>query len=177
MEEKVYIAGFGGQGTLFIGQLLAHAGLKEGREVSFVPVYGVEKRGGEASCGVTVSDSRISSPIVTDPSVLVAMNDRSLLKYEKSVLPEGMIIVNGSLVKVPVKREDVRVKVINANEEAEALGDSMLANNIILGALVKLTGIVSIESVKDSLRNMLSRHNIRAISSNARALERGLELA
>ncbi|MCL6634516.1 MAG: 2-oxoacid:acceptor oxidoreductase family protein [Peptococcaceae bacterium] len=177
MLEEIYIAGFGGQGALSTGQLLAYAGLAEGKFVSYVPFYGVEKRGGVANCGVTISDRQISSPIVTEPSVLVAMNNSSLERFEGAVVPGGLIITNSSLVDAAVKRKDVRVVQIRAYEEAEALGDARVANNVILGALLELTGVVSIGAVEESLKKVLPKRYHDTIPVNVKALERGAELA
>ncbi|MCL6557745.1 MAG: 2-oxoacid:acceptor oxidoreductase family protein [Firmicutes bacterium] len=177
MMEEIYIAGFGGQGALSTGQLLAYAGLMEGKHVSYVPFYGVEKRGGVANCGVTISDQEISSPIVTEPSVLVVMNNPSLERFENAVVPGGLIIINSSLVESQVKRTDVRVIAIKANEEAEALGDSRIANNVILGALLELTGVVSIETTEESLKKVLPKRHHGMIPVNRKALEKGAELA
>lgn len=177
MLEEIYIAGFGGQGTLSTGQLLAHAAVKEGKHVSYAPFYGVEKRGGVANCAVTISDRRISSPIVTEPTILVVMNNTSLERFEKSVVSGGLIIVNSSLVDMPVQRDDVNVFSIRANEEAEALGDPMVAVNIILGALVEFAGAVSVESVSESLKEVLPERRHGMIPINVKALERGSKLA
>jgi len=177
MLEEIYIAGHGGQGALSTGQLLAHAALKEGKAVSYVPIYGVEKRGGVSNCGVTVSDRQVSSPLVTEPTVLVAMNNLSLERFENSVVPGGLIITNSSLVETAVSRTDVKVIPIRANEEAEALGDPLVANNIILGAILELTGVVSIKAVEESLKVVLpERHHVK-IPVNLKALERGAQLA
>lgn len=177
MLEEIYIAGFGGQGALSTGQLLAYAGLMEGKFVSYVPFYGVEKRGGVANCGVTISDQQISSPIVTEPSALVVMNNPSLERFENAVIPGGLIITNSSLVEATVQRDDVKVVPIRANEEAEALGDSRVANNVILGALLELTGVVSIDTVGESLKKVLPKRHHSMIPVNVKALERGAELA
>lgn len=177
MLEEIYIAGSGGQGALSTGQLLAHAALAEGKFVSYVPFYGVEKRGGMANCGVSISDCQISCPIVTEPTILVAMNNSSLDRFENTVVPGGMIITNSSLVDAPVKRNDVKVVPICANEEAEKLGDSRVANNVILGALLELTGIVSIEAVEDSMKKVLPERHHNMIPVNVKALKRGAELA
>ena len=177
MLEEIYIAGFGGQGALSMGQLLAHAALTEGKFVSYVPFYGVEKRGGVANCGVTISDRQISSPIVAEPSVLVVMNNPSLERFENAVVPGGLIITNSSLVETPIKRDDVKVAPIPANEEAEILGDSRVANNIILGALLELTGVVSINTVEESLKKVLPKQRHNMIPVNVKALERGAALA
>lgn len=177
MLEEIYIAGFGGQGALSTGQLLAQAGLLEGKQVSYVPIYGVEKRGGVANCAVTISDREISSPIITEPTVLVVMNSASLERFEDSVVPGGLIITNSSLVEDRVRRKDVRVVPVPANEEAEAVGDSRVANNIILGALLELTGVFSIETVEKSLYEVLPERHHSTIPVNRKALERGAELA
>jgi 2-oxoglutarate ferredoxin oxidoreductase subunit gamma len=175
--EEIYIAGFGGQGALSTGQLLAQSGLTEGRQVSYVPIYGVEKRGGVANCGVTISDRQISSPIVTEPTVLVVMNSLSLERFESTVAAGGLIITNSSLVESPVRRDDVRVFPLPANQEAELLGDGRVANNIILGALLELTGVVSIETVEKALYDVLPKRHHGMIPINRKALERGAELA
>lgn len=177
MMEAVYIAGHGGQGTLSTGQLLANACLKEGKFVAYLPFYGVEKRGGVSNCGVTISDQRISSPFVTEPTVLIAMNSISLERYESAVVPGGLVITNSSLVETAVARNDVRAVSIPANEEAEQMGDPMVANNIILGALLELTGVVSIQTVTESLKEVLPERHHGKIPANVRALERGAELA
>ncbi len=177
MHEEIYIAGVGGQGALSTGQLLTYAGLGEGKFVSYVPVYGVEKRGGMANSGVTISDRQISCPIVTEPTVLIVMNNSSLERFESSVVPGGLIIINSSLVDSPVTRDDVRVVTVPANEEAEALGDVKVANNIILGVFLGLTGLVSIKSVEQSLKIVLPQRHHDMIPINVKALERGGELA
>ncbi len=176
MLEEIYIAGFGGQGALSTGQLLAHAGLMEGKYVSYVPIYGVEKRGGVANCGVTISNQQISSPLVTEPTVLVVMNSLSLERFEKAVVPGGLIIINSSLVEPRVQRTDIRVLPICANEEAESLGDPMVANNVILGALLEITRVVAIETVSEALKDVLPVRRHDMIPVNVKALEKGAEL-
>lgn len=177
MLEEVLIAGFGGQGILSTGMLLAHAGMLEDKEVAWIPSYGPEMRGGTANCGITISDEPISSPLVTEPTTLIVMNKPSLEKYEQQVVPDGRILINSSLVDYDVKRDDVLVMKIQANKIAEEIGNIRVANNVILGALIKLTGIVSIDSVVESLKNVLPprRHNM--IPANREALERGAKLA
>jgi len=177
MHEEIYIAGIGGQGTLSMGQLLALAATSENKEVSYVPFYGPEKRGGFANCGVTISDRPISSPIISEPSVLVVMNNLSLKNYEDSVIPGGIIIVNSSMVNLGVKRSDVRVVLIKASEEAEHLGDIRVANSVILGALIELTAVVSVSAIEKSFEQILSERNLDMIPINLKALERGAELA
>jgi 2-oxoglutarate ferredoxin oxidoreductase subunit gamma len=175
MFESVLIAGFGGQGVLSTGQLLAEAGLAEGKHVAWIPSYGPEMRGGTANCGVTISDNIISSPVVTEPTVLIVMNRPSLEKFEKSVVKDGIIFVNSSLIDIKATRDDAQVYYIPANKMAEELGNSKVANNIILGSLIELTKIVTPKAVESSLRKVLPprRHNL--IPINLKALEVGAE--
>ena len=177
MLQEVLIAGFGGQGVLSTGQLLAYAGMIENKQVAWIPSYGPEMRGGTANCGITISDEPISSPLVTEPTTLIVMNRPSLDKFEKSVVPGGLILINSSLVDQKVQREDLQVLEIPANQIAEELGNAKVANNVILGVLIELTGIVSLEAVVESLKKVLParRHNL--IPVNQQALEKGIQLA
>ncbi len=177
MLQEVLIAGFGGQGVLSTGQLLAYAGMIENKQVAWIPSYGPEMRGGTANCGITISDEPISSPLVTEPTTLIVMNRPSLDKFEKSVVPGGLILINSSLVDQKVTRQDLQVLEIPANKIAEELGNTKVANNIILGVLIELTGIVSLEAVVESLKKVLParRHNL--IPVNQQALEKGMQLA
>lgn len=176
MFEGILIAGFGGQGVLSTGQLLAYAGMVEDKYVAWIPSYGPEMRGGTANCGVTISDAPISSPVVSEPTVLIAMNRPSLEKFEPQVVPGGIILVNSSLIDIKVQREDVKSVYISANDLAEEIGNAKIANNIILGALIGMTGVVSIDSVVESLREVLPprRHNL--IDINRTGLEKGTQL-
>ncbi|OAT86502.1 2-oxoacid:acceptor oxidoreductase family protein [Desulfotomaculum copahuensis] len=176
MFQAILIAGFGGQGVLSTGQLLAYAGMLEGRHVAWIPSYGPEMRGGTANCGVTIADRPISSPVVSEPTTLIAMNRPSLEKFEPDVQPGGLILVNSSLIDIKARRTDVRVEYIKANELAEEIGNSKVANNIILGALLEITGVVSIDAVEESLRKVLPAHHHDLIPVNRRALELGREL-
>ncbi len=173
MFESILIAGFGGQGVLSTGQLLAEAGLVEGKHVAWIPSYGPEMRGGTANCGVTISDNIISSPVVTEPTVLIAMNRPSLEKFEKSVVKDGIIFVNSSLIDIKATRDDVQVHYIPANKMAEELGNSKVANIIILGGLIELTKVVTPEAVESSLRKVLPPHRHKLIPVNLKALEVG----
>ncbi len=177
MLQEVLIAGFGGQGVLSTGQLLAYAGMIENKQVAWIPSYGPEMRGGTANCGITISDEPISSPLVTEPTTLIVMNRPSLDKFEKSVVPGGLILINSSLVDQKVTRQDLQVLEIPANRIAEELGNTKVANNIILGVLIELTGIVSLEAVVESLKKVLParRHNL--IPVNQQAIEKGMQLA
>ncbi len=177
MLESILIAGFGGQGVLSTGQLLAYSGMLENKYVAWIPSYGPEMRGGTANCGVTVSDTPISSPVVSEPTVLIAMNRPSLEKFESCVSPAGIIMVNSSLIDIKVQREDVRTIYVPANDLAEEMGNGKVANNIILGSLIEMTGVVSLDMVVESLKKVLPprRHNL--IDINREALEKGMQLA
>jgi len=175
MFERVLLAGFGGQGILSAGQLLTYAGILEGKHVTWVPSYGAEMRGGTANCGVTISSRPISSPIVSEPEALVAMNKPSLEKLEQSVVSNGLILVNSSLVNGKVTRKDVQVMYIPANKLAEELGNNKVAVNIVLGALIFLTQIVSLDSTVESLGKVLPPHHQKLITLNQRALKAGAQ--
>lgn len=176
MYEGILIAGFGGQGVLSTGQLLAYAGMVEGRHVAWIPSYGPEMRGGTANCGVTISDRPISSPVVSEPTVLIVMNRPSLEKFEKAVAKGGIIFVNSSLIDIKATRTDISVYYIPANEMAEEIGSSRVANNIILGALIELTGVVTPGAVEKSLQEVLPPHHHKMIPLNLKALETGAAL-
>lgn len=178
MLQEIIIAGFGGQGVMSTGQLLAYAGLVEDKHVSWIPSYGPEMRGGTANCSVTISDLPVSSPIITEPDTLIVLNRPSLEKFEKDVKPGGLILLNSSLIDVEPKRQDVKVLKVPINELAnEKLGNSRVANMIILGAFIELTGAVSIESVVGALRKVLPEYRHNLIPLNRQALELGVELA
>lgn len=176
MFEAILIAGFGGQGVLSTGQLLAYAGMVEGRHVAWIPAYGPEMRGGTANCGVTISSSPISSPVVSEPTVLIAMNRPSLEKFEVNVVKGGIIFVNSSLISIKSKRSDLRAYYIPANDMAEELGSGKVSNNIILGALIELTGVVTPGAVEKSLQDVLPPHHHKMIPLNLKALEAGAAL-
>lgn len=172
MHEEIAIAGFGGQGVLFIGRLLAEAGLLEEREVVWVPSYGGEKRGGTVRCNVIISDEKIGCLFVTDPTAAIAMNPASLVRFEPTMRPRGLLIVNKSLVPSKVSRKDIRVLYVPAIDLAVELGDSSVSNLITLGALVAGCPVVSISSIIAVMGNMLST-NKRRIEMNKQALDKG----
>ena len=178
MLQEIIIAGFGGQGVMSTGQLLAYAGLVEDKHVSWIPSYGPEMRGGTANCSVTISDNPVSSPIINEPDTLIVLNRPSLDKFEKDVKPGGLILLNSSLIDVEPKRQDVKVLKVSINELAnEQLGNSRVANMILLGAFIELTGAVSIESVEGALKKVLPEYRHNLIPLNRQALELGVELA
>lgn len=173
MEYQIVIAGFGGQGLLFSGKVLAYAALTEQRELSWLPSYGPEMRGGTANCNVIISDTPVGSPIVQNPNVLMVMNTPSLDKYEKTVVPGGKIFVDSSLVSRKVAREDVEVYYIPATKMAGEMGIPTLANMILLGALVKVTGCVSDEAVEKGLKKIVSAKHADLLGANLMAIQAG----
>ncbi|SES62529.1 2-oxoacid:acceptor oxidoreductase family protein [Anaerobranca gottschalkii] len=167
------LAGFGGQGVMSMGQLIAYAGMLEGKEVSWMPSYGPEMRGGTANCTVVVSEEPIGSPVVTEPQVVVAMNLPSLDKFESMVKPGGVLIINSSLINRSCQREDITVIEVPANEIANELGNLKVANMVVLGTLIAQTKVVSKESIIESLKKVLPEHRHNLIPMNEEALNRG----
>lgn len=173
---EMILAGFGGQGILFMGKLLANAAMLNSKQLSWLPSYGPEMRGGTANCHVIISEDAIGSPIVTKPNVLVAMNKPSLDKFENDVASGGCIFVDTSLVDRKVKRDDVKVVYVNATEEAHAIGNKGLANMVMLGAVLKTTEIFSLEEIELTMEKMLpkSKHNL--IETNINAIKKGMNI-
>lgn len=169
--HKLYFAGFGGQGILLMGQLVAYAGMLEGKQVTFLPSYGPEMRGGTANCTVIVSDDPISCPIVDQASILVAMNLPSLLKFEDQVLPGGHIFLNTSLVKQTIKRTDVTVHELEATELAKGLGNEKTANIVMLGLLNERIGLVERKSLEEALHKVMGETKARFLKINQIALD------
>ncbi len=177
MQTEIVIAGFGGQGVLFAGELLAYAALDAGHQVTWIPSYGPEMRGGTAHCTVIISDDEIGSPVVRNPRAAIVMNLPSLERYEPLVAAGGVLVVNGSLVDRPVQRRDIASVVIPAVEEAEAIGDRRMANIILLGALLERLPVLTHAAVMDALRAHLPERKRALLEPNARAMERGAALA
>lgn len=168
--HKLVIAGFGGQGVMLIGQMIAYAGMLEGKEVTWMPSYGPEMRGGTANCSVIVSDKRISSPIVTDATAVVAMNLPSLMKFENLIKPGGQLFVNTSLIKEQPSRNDVEIYNIDANEIAVGLHNDKVSNMVILGAIVNKTGIVKLESIEKVMDKLFTGNKAKLLPLNKQAL-------
>jgi len=176
MLERMIISGFGGQGVMLMGRLLAYAGMLEGKNVVWMPSYGPEMRGGTANCTVLISTKEIGSPIVSHPKTLIAMNQPSLDKFEPNVSENGLIILNDSLIEREVKRNDVNVVRIPADDIADKLGNSRAANMVVLGAYVKRSGVVKMENIFKALEKALSGRNQDLINLNKEALKQGAEL-
>lgn len=175
MTTKTIMAGFGGQGVVLMGTLLTYTAMVEGKHTTFFPSYGAEMRGGTANCSVVVSDKEIASPIVNQPDCVVAMNIASLNKFEDRVRPGGMIFVNSSLIDRSVERKDVTEIRVPANEIAESLGNAKAANMVMLGGIVKKTGVVDLESLSGCLEKVLSERAMALLDLNKQALKKGFE--
>lgn len=174
----VIISGFGGQGVLFVGYLLAHAAMYDGKKVACVPSYGVEMRGGTAHCSVVIDEREINSPIVEQPDALLAFNQPSLVKFGPRITPQGLMLINSSMTADNglCGRNDLHVIYIAANQEAQKIGDIRVANLVMLGGLVKATGIVSLESTKIALEAVLPEHRRNVLSLNRQALDAGSDM-
>ena len=173
MVERNIFAGFGGQGVLLMGQLLAAAGMKEGKNTSWIPSYGPEMRGGTANCSVMLSDDEIDSPLVTRPTSLIVMNRPSLEKFENSVVPGGSIFVNSSMIDLKVQRTDVNAYYVPCTEIATELGNPKVSNMIMLGAYIGKSHCVDIETVLEALLEKLGERKAKLIPLNREALKRG----
>ncbi|MBQ7161167.1 MAG: 2-oxoacid:acceptor oxidoreductase family protein [Clostridia bacterium] len=176
MTTQILIAGFGGQGILFAGKFLANKGLLEGRQLSWLPSYGPEMRGGTANCSVVLSDQPIGSPIVTKPDVLIAMNLPSLDKYESAVVPGGVIFVDSALIERKVRRNDVKAYYIPATKLAQQNGIPTLANMIMLGKVMRECDFVSYEGIEDAVRTVVSAKHADLFDVNLRAINIGREI-
>jgi len=168
--HKLIIAGFGGQGVMLIGQMIAYAGMLEGKEVTWMPSYGPEMRGGTANCTVIVSDKKINSPIISEATSVVAMNLPSMVRFEDTVVPGGKLFVNRSLIKEKPGRDDIDVYYIDANEIAAGLQNDKAANMVILGAIARVTGIVELESIEKVMEKLFIGNKSKLIPLNKQAL-------
>jgi len=175
MQQEVIVSGFGGQGVLFAGQLLAYTGMDEGKAVTWIPSYGPEMRGGTANCTVVISDEEIGSPFVKNPTAVIAMNLPSLDKYEPLVEKGGTLVVNTSMVNRKVERKDIKVVSIPANDIAEALGSKRSVNMVMLGALLANLDLLSIEAVETALEGHLPERHKKFLAGNKAALHKGAE--
>jgi 2-oxoglutarate ferredoxin oxidoreductase subunit gamma len=175
MREEIIISGFGGQGILFAGKLLAHAGLESGLNVVFFPSYGPEMRGGTAHCTVIISEDEIGSPFIRNPSVAIVMNIPSFERYEPLVKEGGLLVVNTSLVDRSPSRGDIEVIPIPANDIAEEVGDKRLANIVLIGALLERSDIITLDVVQKSLQKNIPEYRRNLLEANLAALTRGTQ--
>src|SRR5512138_3709506 len=175
MQTDIIIAGFGGQGVLFAGQLLAYAAMDEGREVTWIPSYGPEMRGGTANCTVIIADEEIGSPMVRNPKAVIAMNLPSLDKYEPTVKADGVLVANAGMVNREAGRHDIRVAMIPGNEIAESLGDRRMCNMVLLGGLLANLQVLPLDAIERALQAHLPARHQRLLPMNVQALHRGAE--
>ena len=171
MKCRMFFAGSGGQGTLAIGQMIAKAAMDEGKEVTWLPSYGPEMRGGTANCTVVVSDQPIRCPLIDEADVLVVMNLPSLLKFEPMVVPGGLLFINSNLVPQEPKRTDLRVHKVPINTEAAQLGSDKAANIVMLGAILKETNLVKKDTIEHELEKLFSGRKAKYLDMNRKALD------
>lgn len=164
MEEKIIIAGFGGQGILFLGKLICQAGMETGFNVTYFPSYGAEVRGGTANCNVILSDKDIASPVIETADTLLAMNELSLVKFESMLNPGGLLLLNSSLIKVAPKRRDVNIKSIPASNIAYDLGNTKAANIVMLGLYSKERSLLDNDKIMKNIKGPLADLNIKAFN-------------
>lgn len=177
MQEEVILSGFGGQGALFAGMVLAYAGMDTGQNVTWIPSYGPEMRGGTAHVTVIISDGEIGSPIVRRPSAALVLNNPSMEKYELLVKEGGVLVYNSSLISSPPRRTDIRSIAVPASDIAAELGSVKMANVVALGALVVATGVLPLAAVIRALRAHLPESKRQLLEPNVQALQRGAALA
>jgi len=175
MTHQILIAGFGGQGVLFAGKFLAYKGMVEDKNISWLPSYGPEMRGGTANCSVVLSDMPVGSPIITAPDVLVAMNLPSLQKFVDTVVPGGKIFIDSTLIDAKVERTDVEVYYIPATQMAKDAGFSTLANMILMGKVIKETGAVRFDNNLETLKSFIPAMKEKLIDINCQALQAGYD--
>ena len=171
---NVIMAGFGGQGLMFIGKLLAYSAMKAGKHVTWIPSYGPEMRGGTANCTVVISGEEIGSPVITSPQALIIMNNPSLKAFEPRLQTQGLLFLNSSLITRQLRREDVKAIAVPANDIAVEIGEKRTANMVMLGAYVARTEVVSKESILEGLKEFFGK-KIQFLDVNTKAFEKGME--
>ena len=175
MQSKIMIAGFGGQGVIAAGKLLAYAAMKEHKDVTHFPSYGAEMRGGTCNCSVIVSDNKIANPIIDHPDIAIILNKPSKDKFEKTIKKDGLIIINKTLSDTPLERDDITGKFVEASKIAEDIGNIRATNMVILGAFSKTTGIIQLDSLINSLKEVFPNFNDKLLDLNIKALKAGFE--
>lgn len=177
MLIKTIFSGFGGQGVLMMGYILALSAMRDGMQVTYLPAYGAEVRGGTANCTVSISDEDIASPVASAPDYVIAMNKPSMIKYEGLIKSKGMLFVNSDLVDIDPQREDIRVFKIPANTIAKELGSDRVINMIMLGALSTRTKITDRDSLMNALTEVIRSKSSKQMDINKKGLEIGAEYA
>lgn len=173
MTHEIIMAGFGGQGVMAMGKILAEAALKEGKNVSWLPSYGPEMRGGTANCNVIVSDEPVGAPVVSEATAALILNRPSLDKFEKDVVPGGVLIINSSLIDKKATRTDIKVYYVPANEIANDLGNGKIANMVMLGAYLEASGAASQDTIMEIITEIFSGKKASVIPINKEALVKG----
>jgi 2-oxoglutarate ferredoxin oxidoreductase subunit gamma len=177
MENRIIIAGAGGQGILFFGKLLAFSAMLAGKEVTWFPSYGAEMRGGTATCSVVISDEMIGSPVIKETDYLIVMNDASYSKYLDRLVPGGKLIYDSSMVKPACHRADIAELAVPASEMSSALGTTGAANMALAGSLASLSGLVSIDSICAALEEITPARRRNMMESNIEIIKRGYSIA
>ncbi len=177
MFEDVVVAGSGGQGVMFAGQLMAYAAMSEGLEVTWIPSYGPEMRGGTAHCFVVISDRPIGSPLVQNPKLAIVLNEPSFAKYEPLVEPHGLLVINRSIITRTSQRRDLTLLPVPASEIASECGDRRVINMVLLGAALAVRPILPLGAVRRALEQHLPEKHRNLLSLNLEALERGADYA
>ena len=175
MYQGIRISGFGGQGVISAGVLLAQAGMMEGKEVSFFPAYGAEMRGGTANCSVVISSDEVAAPIVSAPDTAIVLNEPSLAKFEPMIKPGGLLIINTSLVNSKPTRTDIKVLNVPCNQVAGELGNAKVMNMVAMGAFAAATGAISVDAISKALPKVYKKLKQDVIDLNIQALKRGAE--
>jgi 2-oxoglutarate ferredoxin oxidoreductase subunit gamma len=177
-EDRVVVAGFGGQGIISLGKILAWIGMKSGRNVTHFPSYGAEMRGGTANCTVVISDEEVATPVFTSPTLAIVMNDPSLMKFGKMVQPGGILVMDSSLVKGSPDRTDIRTIAVPATEEANRLGNLRTANIVMLGVYMRLRSYLDRKLAEDAIaaffggkRKGIVEQNLQAFSAGYNAIK------
>ena len=177
MQTEIILSGFGGQGIMFAGQVLSYAAMDAGKEVTWIPSYGPEMRGGTANCTVVIADEEIGSPVVKNPDAALVMNLPSLDKYEPLVKPGGALVNNASMVDRPALRTDITSVAVPCNEIAEEIGNPRLANMVAIGALLACMKVLSLADLETALNNHMPGRHKNLLPKNVEALSRGLAFA
>jgi 2-oxoglutarate ferredoxin oxidoreductase subunit gamma len=177
MQTEIILAGFGGQGIMFAGQILSYAAMDSGKEVTWIPSYGPEMRGGTANCTVVIADDEIGSPVVKNPDAVLAMNLPSLDKYELLVKAGGVLVINASMVDRPARRTDITAVSIPCNEIAEQIGNPRLANMVAIGALLACMDVLTLADLETALNNHMPGRHKALLPKNVEALNKGAEFA
>lgn len=176
-ETSIIISGFGGQGTLFAGQVLTYAALAAGKHCTWIPSYGPEMRGGTANCTVIISDEEIGSPLVRNPDAVIALNLPSLDKYENLIKDGGTIIANKSLINREIQREGIQALMVDGQEIAEELGNPRMTNMVLTGAMLAVVPVLPMDAVKTALENNIPERHKHTLPMNYEAMDKGAEIA